>query len=136
MNNIQPKDFGKDHWSLLAYVETRCVDYEGFLDKKHLRIKNQAVGNGNIFGIVEWEPKWGTRLSGFFRDGKDNDMNRQLPDHDDLDCLEDLEHAGYIKNIGTGFTPIYEMTKTGNAIASLLRQHKQDGKHYATFSIQ
>jgi len=136
MNNVTIKDFGKDHWSLLAYVETRCVDYMGVLDKRHLRIKNQAVGNGTPFGVPDWNPEWGTRLSGFFKDDGSKDVSRILPEHDDLDCLEDLEEAGYIINLGTGFTPAYKMTKLGNEVAALLRNHKQEGKAYADFKIE
>lgn len=29
--------WGKDHWSTLAYVETRTVDHKGLLDHDHMR---------------------------------------------------------------------------------------------------
>lgn len=135
MTKIQPKDFGKDHWGLFAYIETRCVDYKGVLDVDHLRIKNPAIVNRAPYPSPEGKQDWGTRLSGYFRDNEENDNTRQLPDHDDLDCIEDLETAGYIENIGTGLNPASKMTKLGIKVASLLRQHKADGNHFATFKI-
>ena len=58
MKNIKIKDWGKDHWSLLAYIECRCVDHKGILDKNHLRISNPAVS----MSPIDWKPEYGTRL--------------------------------------------------------------------------
>ncbi len=133
---ITPKQFGKDHWSLLAYIETRCVDYKGVLDVAHLRVRNPAIGSPRMpFGRPEWKPEYGTRLAGYFKEDGTTDKTRQILNHDDLDCADELEEAGYIENMGTGLNPAYKMTKLGNQVASLLRQHKADGKHYASFKI-
>ena len=133
---ITPKQFGKDHWSLLAYIETRCVDYKGVLDIAHLRVRNPAIGSPRMpFSRPEWKPEYGTRLSGYFKEDGTKDESRQIKNHDDLDCADELEEAGYLKNIGTGLNPAYQMTKLGSQVASLLRQHKTDGKHYASFTI-
>lgn len=133
---IEVYQFGKDHWSLLAYIETRCVDYGGVLDVAHLRIQNPMIGSPSTpFGRPTWKPEWGTRLAGYFLVNGETNKEYQLPNHDDLDCADDLEHAGYIENMGTGLHPAYKMTKLGNQIASLLRQHKANGKHYATFTL-
>ena len=130
------KDYGKDHWSLLAYIETRCVDYKGVLDVAHLRVRNPAIGSLRTpFGRPMWKPEYGTRLSGYFKEDGTKDKSRQISNHDDLDCADELEEAGYLTNIGTGLNPAYKMTKSGSEVASLLRQHKSDGKHYATFTL-
>jgi hypothetical protein len=128
-------DFGKDHWSLLAYVETRCVDYKGILDKKHLRIKNEIDKSGSdyYFSQTEWKPEYGTRLFGYFKEDGTKDKHRQLKNHDDLDCLEDLEDAGLIENIGTGLHPAVKLRKLGIAVTSQLREHKTNGGTFATF---
>ena len=134
---ITPKQFGKDHWSLLAYIETRCVDYKGVLDVAHLRISDPAIGMGSyhtLYNRPKWKPEYGTRLAGYFKEDGTKDETRQIKNHDDLDCIDELEEAGYIENIGTELTA-YKMTKLGNQVAALLRQHKTDGKHYATFTI-
>ena len=133
---ITTKDFGKDHWSLLAYIETRCVDYKGMLDVAHLRIRNPAIGSPRLpIGRPAWKSEYGTRLSDYFKEDGTEDNTRQIKNHDDLDCADELEEVGYLQNIGTGLNPAYKMTKLGNQVASLLRQHKADGKHYATFTL-
>ncbi len=134
---ILPKDFGKDHWSLLAYIETRCVDYKGVLDIAHLRVKNLAIGSPHTpFDKPKWKSEYGTRLRGYFTN-KLNEVDKKflLPNHDDLDCFDDLEEAGYIENTGTGLNPACIMTKLGSQVISLLRQHKAKGEHYATFTL-
>lgn len=135
---ILPKDFGKDHWSMFAYIETRCVDFKGVLDVAHLRIRNPAIGlrsRHSPYLRPKWESNWGTRLRGYFM--KDGETNKHylLPNHDDLDCFDDLEEAGYIENTGTGLNPACVLTKLGSQIVSLLRQHKAKGEHYATFTL-
>ena len=128
---IEMSQFGKDHWSLFAYIETRTIDYKGSLDKSHLRIKNEIVANSSPYPFNRyWKPEYGTRLKGYF-DKKDKKL--QLPNHDDLDCFDDLENAGLIKNMGTGFNPAAELTKKGILIASKLREHKANGGYFSNF---
>jgi len=127
--HIEKEKFGKDHWSLLAYVETRCIDYKGVLALVHLRSMNRALSG------MEWKPEWGTRLSGFWNDDGTTNPDLKLPEHDDFDCLDDLEEAGYIKSLGTGLNPAYKLTKEGVKVCSKLRQHKSAGKHFSQFKI-
>lgn len=47
MDFTHPSLFGKDHWSLLAYVETCCVDGQdgiGTLDRRRLRVGTHFFG--------------------------------------------------------------------------------------------
>lgn len=129
MNRISEEQWGKDHWSLLAYVGTRCSDHQGVLDTRHLRIKNPALRQG-------WKPEFGTRLRDYWNTDKTTNPAMLLLNHDDYDCLDDLEDAGYIESWGTGLFPAYKITKKGlNAISALVA-HKQSGKHYATFRAE
>ena len=32
------EDFGHDHWSAFAYLETRCVNHRGRPDTRHMRV--------------------------------------------------------------------------------------------------
>ena len=117
--------FGKNHWSTFAYIETRCVDYGGVLDKRHMRcdetrhpghaVNRWAVGTGK---------KYPTILKG----------NVERADHDDWDCADDLEAAGLLKVAGTGMNPVYSLTDAGNRMASDLRAHKANGGNFAGFS--
>ena len=72
------ENWGKDHWSLFAYVETRVTDYKGTLDHNHLRPR-----------------EYPTRL----KDGE------EVQDQGDLDLLRDLEDLGLTKNEGSGLNP-------------------------------
>lgn len=132
-------DFGKDHWSLLAYVECRCVDNDGELDKRHLRCNEKGhfrlhAVNASA-GLGGWQSSYGTRLKGYWttQDGKTTThADRQLLQHCDWACLADLEAAGYIEVLSAPNAEV-ALTKSGFAMAGLLRAHKAAGHHFATF---
>ena|SRR3990167_7037325 len=123
MNNITIEQFGKDHWSLLAYIQTRIMDYRGSLDPYHLRDKKREG----------WTPGYGTRLFGYWNKDETTNKDLLILNHDDYDCLDDLEKAGLVKNINTGLFPICELTLNGIEILSLLSLHKQKGKNFFEF---
>jgi hypothetical protein len=85
-------EFGKDHWSTFAYVETRTVDYDGQLSHDQMRCNpnrhpmlHAAKRRGMLFdrGVDKEYP---TRLLGGI----------ERYDHDDYDCLDDLVAAGLL----------------------------------------
>ena len=137
---IEMSDFGKDHWSLLAYVETLCVDSHvgkgvGTIDKRRIRCNQKRhpmhAVNAN-FGVTGWNADYGTRLSGFFLEGEKRDLGRRLIEHDDWDCLDDLERTGLIEILSeaNGFV---RLTDKGIAVAGRIREWKAKGGHFATF---
>ena len=134
-------DFGKDHWSLLAYVETLCVDSHsgtgiGEIDKRRIRCNPKRhpmhAVNAN-FGVGGWNAEYGTRLSGFFLEGDKRDLGRRLIEHDDWDCLNDLEDAGLLEVMSeaNGFVML---TEKGMKVAARVREWKAKGGHFATFT--
>lgn len=135
------KDFGKDHWSLLAYIETLLVDSVhrgvGVIDKRRVRSNEKThpmhAVNANLSSAIRWKPEYGTRLSGFWIDGERTDPKRQLSDHDDWDCLNDLESAGLLEVLSeaNGFV---RLTDKGLTVAGLLRAWKAKGGVFSTFS--
>jgi len=122
MNN-----WGKDHWSLLAYFETVTVDYNGKVDVRRIRINSTKRGysNGNIVS-QEWRDTWGTQM-------KDGDILDTQ--HDDIDVMNDLEEAGLVKNVFTELNPIMEMTEKGCEVVGNLRKHKSNGGMFGNFNI-
>ena len=115
--------FGKDHWSLLAYVEACCVDHGGVLDLRHMRCnpcRHPLLADSRVHR--GWKPEWGTRLKG----------GTILEHHDDWDCLEDLEEAGLVEIVST-VNGIVRLTPSGETLAARLRLHKQRGGGYANF---
>lgn len=107
MMKLPMAKWGKDHASLLVYVETRAVDYAGKLNHKHLR------DNGEDYPTIA--------------------KNGEIPGHSDYNCLDDLEDMELITNKGTGMHPVIELTDLGWIIAHALRRHVADGKSYKTF---
>lgn len=127
MISTRPKQFSKDHWSLLAYVETRAVDHRNRLDHEHMRtnigthpfLRNDAYQKSRP---KRWESSHSTRLRG----------NKTIDGHDDWDCLDDLDDAGLVEIISlvNGFV---RMTDYGLAISAQLRKHKANGGKYRDF---
>lgn len=113
--------FGKDHWSLLAYLETCCVDLSGEVDKRRMRCNGEEHPMLNVNGF-EWDPKHGTRTKGGV-----------LPNHDDWHCLDDLIAAGYVDLVGTMTNPVVALTTRGATMAEQLRRHKMAGGHFHSF---
>lgn len=144
-NATPVEKFGKDHWSLLAYVESCCVDGasgQGQLRRDRMRCNPQThrmVAGPYSHGDL-WVQRHSTRLAGFFESPDRNDPEKaiaaglQLRDHDDWDCLEDLQAAGFIevRSLVNGYVT---MTDKGCEVAARLRAHKAGGAMFANFSL-
>jgi len=118
------KDFGKDHWSTFAYAEICAVDNHGRMDIRRLRVnetKRPIRSNG-----LGWNPEYGTR-----------DKQGNIPDtaHDDIDCLDDLEHIGLLVT-GTLVNPTAVLTELGKKVAHELRVHKMNGGQFREFESE
>ena len=119
---VEVEKFGKDHWSTLAYVECCAVDDKGALDNRHMRCDADRHP-GLVNPMLDSVQKYPTILAG----------GEELPDHDDWDCLDDLEAAGFIEQRGTGIHPVIKMTEAGNKVAASLRHHKSQGGNFSGF---
>jgi len=136
VTNIPIEKWGRDHWSLVAYLDCRCADNNGTINGAHLRHhpKRPARIGSDMAGRAtsrNWKPEYDTRIAGFYDPSKTEP--RQLADHDDIDCLEDIEKAGIIENHGSGLFPLIKFTEMGHVVANHLREHKRDGGNFATF---
>lgn len=127
------KDWGKDHWSLLLYIETRCVDHHGILDLDHMRDKLMRGERSNITGAGKWKDEYSTRLHGYWKEDGSTDPSRMVKGHDDHDCLDDIEAAGMVKNVGSGMNPQCVMTDLGYKYVTELRKWKAKGEQCSTF---
>ena len=142
MENVAIEKFGRDHWSLLAYIETICVDaldQWGQIDRNKLRVNIQThpllAGHRQAMAIhaLEKPPygyKYGTRLK-----GHTEEKPNVIKEHDDWDCLEDLDKAGLVEFL-TLTSGGVRMTDNGLVIAAHLRAHKARGGQYATFDLE
>jgi len=111
---VHMKDWGKDHWSTMLYLESRAVDNKGIIENAQMRCHRSLHPEfAHIDGTCP------TRLRG----------GRVLSHHDDWSCLEDIVFAGLVyaevedierrpKRVRVSFTPL------GWLIAQELRKHR------------
>lgn len=135
--------FGKDHWSALAYVESCCVDGDkglGHLDPRRMRCNQEVHAALAAPAQPRWDAAYSTRLAGFF-----DFPERGLPEraiaaglmlhgHDDWDCLDDLEAAGFVEVVSLA-NSLVKMTDVGSKAAAALRAHKAKGGQFAGFRM-
>ena len=119
--------WGKDHWSTLAYIETRIVDHKGEPNREQMRcdvaIHPQFANRANR-GLLP-DKKYPTRLN----DGT------ELPGHDDWSCMDDAEAVGFVVNNGTGLHRVYALTDAGTEVCNALREHKRKGGNFGEFRV-
>lgn len=97
---VPADEWGPDHASLLAYIETRVVDYKGRIDRSHLRM------NG---------AEYPTRL----KDGAE-----PRPGHNDLDVISDLYAYGLLVQVGVD---LYSLSELGWRAAHRVRRARAGG---------
>jgi hypothetical protein len=130
--SIPIEAWGKDHASMLGYVECCCVDKKGLLDGNRVRVNSNEHP---VFGdqglkfrggrVSNWEDSWRTHIkAGFVAPAY----------HDDVHVLDELEEHGFVTLVGTMVNPYYAMTKQGLAVAHALREHKANGGSFYQFN--
>lgn len=130
---VKEQQFGKDHWSTLAFLETQIVDRTLPIDLRRMRVNDSkrgfSNGNMNIFpsdkSIHKWIDEWSTEL-------KDGSLSSG---HDDIDVVDDLEKFGYLNNNGTHINIIPKLTEKGLKVCNAIRKHKGEGGSFATFDL-
>lgn len=120
--SVSIEKFGKDHWSTFGYVACRVVSHDGIPDRAHMRCDHdQHPGLYFSHGLVP--QKYPTILKG----------GDELKDHDDYDCVDDLEAAGLVSTHGTGVHPIWKLTDLGWEFHKALTLFKNEGGSFADF---
>lgn len=117
------EQFGKDHWSTFAYIETLCVDGRGEPDIRRMRCDADRHPHWVHVSPAFAGKKYPTRLK----------CGVEISDHDDWDCALDLARAGLIEVGGSGLHPAFKMTVEGTRVAAMLRAFKANGGNFATF---
>lgn len=135
---IHVLDFGRDHWSLLMYLETCVVDNgikgmwnAGRIEKARMRTHPTRHPQHLSCRSIEdrsWKITDGTRLKGW----KAGELDRRLPQHDDWDVLEDLEAAGLASQL-TGIGDAIALSELGMKTAEELRAWKAACKPMDSF---
>ena len=117
---VPPRNFGRDHWNTLGYLEDRCVESEGYIALDNMRTDGTRHPQ---WVYRQGSSKYPTRLRG----------NVELRDHDDWDCLDDLWDAGLLRKLGDEISPRVELTGLGWRVAEQLRKHKGYGGTFGDF---
>lgn len=141
-------DWGKDHWSTLAYVETRIVDYNGVLDNDHMRC-NPRLHRALYLGRVKMMRGFGGNdfVDGEYKHPTQLKNGRTIPNHDDWSCIEDMVEEGMVRILRDqtnlkermehgpfyGTTITVALTDLGTRIAYQLREHKANGGNFSEF---
>lgn len=129
-DHVPAELFGKDHWSMFAYVESRLVDYGRFVIQCDPRTRTarhnwRILNYRNQSMAILMDAKYGSRL----KDGT------YIPEHDDWDCLQDLVKAGLLYTRGDpDVSKSVKLTQAGTVVAASLRKFKTDGGTFHTFS--
>jgi len=129
MRTVSMAEWGKDHWSLLAHVETCCVDAKGELDHDRMRTnvrRHPGLAGPRVVISDRLHENKAYRYPTRLRSGTE-------PEHDDWDCFYDLVAGGLIVDDGTGIHPLARMTPSGTRLAAEIRKHKSGGGSFFTF---
>ena len=135
--HIPMSEWGHDHWSTIAYLETICVDNHGMIENPKMRC-NPYIHS--MFGEIEPSPRqiqYPTRLKN--REVSNHALRASYA-HDDWSCLEDMIQEGLldaeIHEKYTGYNEVrIKLTPMGIRIAHQLRAHRLNGGKYYNFEV-
>lgn len=140
LNHIPLHKWGKDHWSLLAYVESVSVECGGFEVGYDARMRHNA-NNFAFMNMKNPEPKRQNRptMQGPVMDERYatrlNDGTIAPDAHDDWMCVVDMASAGLFTVSSEDVQPgaILSLSDKGFSLCSSLRKHKAQGGQFANF---
>jgi hypothetical protein len=119
------RDFGHDHWSMLALIAAMHFGKNGELRRQSLRINPET--HPLLAHRSDWRHTWSTRLRGHA-----TEEPSRVPGHDDIDCIDDLEAAGLIEIVSLA-NLVVRLTTQGVRVAEALAQWRASGGRCATF---
>ena len=116
-------NWGKDHWSTFAYIETLAVDHDGIAIPEPCRMRTNHKIHHYMGGPIDG--------SGYPTILKNGNVVRG---HDDWDCLDDAVISELLIEIGTDLHRAFSLTEIGREVANLLREHKANRGTFQNFS--
>ncbi len=135
---IEIDRWGKDHWSTLAYLESRVIDNGGTINNLQMRCDSRLhrhFAHVETMGMTNGG-KYPTRLQDSI----------ELEKHDDWSCLEDMVASELViakfrenpKMQGEIFGHMeakVKLTELGTQVSGMLRAHKASGGVFAKFQL-
>jgi len=104
--SIDIQRWGKDHWTTFAFLCHRVVDHRGVVEIERMRCDPKVHPFLAHRGSRMGKPS-PTRLR------KVGDDVETVPGHDDWSCFADMCASGFMNDVGTGVTPVVELTESG-----------------------
>lgn len=135
---VPMEQWGKDHWTTLLYLETRCVDHGGVIRNENMRCDarlHRPLAHTTFGALVD-----GSRYKTRLQDGEQVEGR-----HDDWSCIEDMIAAGLVRawartDEGKREESVFgymearvELTEQGWATAAKLRRWRAKGNGTAAF---
>lgn len=138
---ILPSMFGRDHWAALTYIESVMTDCAGFQLGNDPRMRSNRR-NHRVMSAVP-RPNRAKMSSAVATqlmspdDGSHLNNGQVVRGHDDWNCIEDFAAIGFFDRGPNGLDAgkTLRFSPLGKAVAARLRQHKQDGGHFAQFDL-
>lgn len=142
--HVPLEQWGKDHWSTLAYVEVRIVEHDGWIDQRHMRGRDERYPTR----ARHMAPSAAQALR---TAGQPVELTRLIAGHGDWDCVADfyaealVDVAGDVPDKTLGGRVLARLnaerrarltfTSRGAVIAGALRAHKIAGGTFASFEL-
>lgn len=120
---VESYRWGRDHFTTLLYIETRCVDYKGIIAKEKMRCDPRRhpalahIGSKGVYPTII----------------NNGDFDTEWPNHDDWDCLRDMARYGLV--VVDTITLHASLTEKGWFVAGRLRQYRAANGGVAKFPI-
>lgn len=137
---VAPALFGRDHWTTLAYIESVMADCAGFQLGTDPRMRSNRR-NYRVMSEVP-RPKRAKNPTATVHlmtseDGSRLNNGQVVHGHDDWNCVEDFAAVGFfdVGPAGLGAGKTLRFSPLGKAVATRLRQHKQDGGQFEAFAL-
>lgn len=128
MEHIPMSNWGKDHWSTLAYLETLAVEGRGLAKPVNARMRTNEIRHPHLVGNTGFSSD-ALNGSGYPTRLKEGEVEG----HDDWDCVDDATEEGLTEDVGSGLNRAYQFTKLGKEVMAKLRQFKMDGGNFGSF---
>ena len=111
----------RDHWSTLLYVETVCVDHDGQLERRRMRVDRRLHP---LLAHIEkdQDSTCPTRLAN----------GVELDRHDDYNCLEDMEVVGLLEVVSS-INGLVRLTDLGWKVAAAARKFRAEKRPWEQF---
>lgn len=131
---IPMSEWGKDHWSTLAYLETCAVDNLGIIDNRRMRTNPRL--HRKLVGISPMgEIQDGSKYPTIAKSGN-------IPKHDDWSCLEDAVAASLVEVEFTeryhrpfgGLVARVKFNENGLKVVAQLREYRSNGGNFGSFA--